>query len=295
MDEFRHFWNAADNVVAFVVKDVSETAYIVSNGEIAATLRWIPGPKARQGTQLKLGRLNIGAIEGGDHCKDAKALLASHWKARFNTLFCGQAPPRPNEPPSQAVVLPATYKDQQVPVNLRVWLADHFKFSAVGKKFEETFPQLYNFIKSNPKMEFSDVERLLQSEMQRERSTEKIEFLGLKFPERDLATWGAGIILVIQLYFWVHLRELSFRASRDDFSSQVAWIGLYKSIYARAMTCLTACILPLGVIAFGMWTLGFSLASLCVLILGCLLAIDTAIILQRILNEISMPRQALAE
>jgi hypothetical protein len=144
LDEFRHFWNAADNVVAFVVKDLSETAYIVSNGEITATLRWIPSPKARQGTQLKLGRLNIGAMEGGDHCKDAKALLASHWKARFNTLFCGQAPPRPNESPSQAVVLPATYKDQHVPVNLRVWLAEHFKFSAVGKKLGD-FPAALRF------------------------------------------------------------------------------------------------------------------------------------------------------
>jgi hypothetical protein len=144
-------------------------------------------------------------------------------------------------------------------------------------------------------MEFSDVQRLLQSEMQRERSTEKIEFLGLKFPERDLATWGALIILVIQLYFWIHLRELSSRASRDDFSSQVAWIGLYKGIYARATTCLTACILPLGVIAFGMWTLGFSLASLCVLILGCLLAVHTAVLLQHILSKISTSPQALAQ
>jgi len=128
-------------------------------------------------------------VEGGDYCKDVKVFLASRWKARFNALFCGQAPPRPNEPASQIIVLPATYKDQHVPVNLRVWLAEHFKFSAAGKKFEETFPQLYDFIKSNPKMEFNDVSRLLQSELQRERSTEKIEFLGLKFPERDLATW----------------------------------------------------------------------------------------------------------
>lgn len=287
LDDFRHFWNASDNVVAFVVKDVSENAYVVSNGEVKAALRWIPSPKTRQGTQLKLGRMNIGLMEGGDYCKDVKGLLTSHWRSRFNVLFCGQAPPRPNEPPSQALVLPARYKDQPVPVNLRVWLAEHFKFSAAGRKFEETFPELHDFIKMNPKMEFGEVSRLLQSELQRERSSEKIEFLGLRFPERDLATWGAVIIVVIQLYFWLHLSVLSVRLTPGDDCMKVAWVGLYPNISARSVSLLTASILPAAVIVYGIWTLGFSYSSLVPLTFGILLAIATAVLLQRVVNRVS--------
>jgi hypothetical protein len=286
LDDFRHFWNASDHVEAFVVKDVSENAYLVSKGEVKATLPWVSSPKTRQGTQLKLGRMDIGLMEGGDYCKDIKELL-SRWRSRFNVLFCGQAPPPANEPPLQVLVLPASYKSQSVPVNLRVWLAEHFKFPAVGKKFEETFPELHDFTKMNPKMSLDDVSRLLQSELKRERSSEKIEFLGLKFPESDLATWGAVIIVVIQLYFWLHLRTLKQRITYSDASRRVAWIGLYPDAFARAVSLLTACILPAAVIVYGIWTLGFSYYSLVPLTFGGLLAIATAVLLRGIVNRVN--------
>jgi len=289
LDDFRHFWNAADNVVAFILKDISENLYVVSNGEIKAALRLTSGPKTRQGTQLKLGRLNIGVIEGVDYCKNLEGLLASRWKARFNVLFCAQAPPAPNEQPTKMVVLPATYNNQPVPVNLQVWLAEHFKFSAVGKKFEETFPELYDYIKSNPRMGFDDVSRLLQSDLQRERSTEKIEFLGLKFPERDLATWGSLIIVIIQLYFWLHLRSLGSRLVTHDTCTKIAWIGLYPDIYARIVSFLTASMLPLAVMIYAILALGFSRFSLVPLIFGLLLAIWTSVLLHQIITKIASP------
>lgn len=282
-------------MVAFVVKDLSENAYVVSNGEVKATLRWITRPKTpHQGTKVKLGRMDIGLMEGGDYCKDIKGLLTSRWRSRFNLLFCGQAPPGPNEPPSQVLVLPARYENHPVPVNLRVWLAEHFKFSSVGKKFEDSFPELHNFTKMNSKMEFNDVSRLLQSELQRELSGEKVEFLGLKFPERDLATWGAVIIVLIQLYFWLHLRVLVVRLRPGDDCMKVAWIGLYPDIPARTVSLLTASTLPVGVIVYGIWTLGFSYSSLVPLTFGVLLAIATAVLLQRVVNRVStssMPNQ----
>ncbi len=278
MEEFRQFWNASNNVVAFIVKDVSEVAYTVSNGEVKAALHWIPSPQPRRGTQLKLGRINIGRMEGGDYCKDAKELLTSHWSPRFNVLFCGQAPPRPNEQPSQILVLPARYKNEPVPVNLRLWLADHFKFSAVGGKLEETFPDLYDFVKENPQMQFSDVERLLQIDLQRERSSEKVEFLGLRFRERDLASWGAGIIVIVQLYLWLHLRQLSVRVrswAPDDFI-KVVWIGLYPDFFARTVSLLTASILPVAVLLYGRVMLGFSYFVFIALVFGVAFAIATA-------------------
>lgn len=286
MEEFRQFWNASNNVVAFIVKDVSEVAYVVSNGEVKAALRWIPSPQNRQGTHLKLGRINIGQREGGDYCKDAKELLTSHWSPQFNVLFCGQAPTRPNEQPSQILVLPARYKDEPVPVNLRLWLADHFKFSAVGGKFEETFPDLYNFVKENPQMQFKDVNRILQ--LLRERSSEKVEFLGLRFRERDLASWGAGIIVIVQLYLWLHLRELRVRVrskTTNDFI-KVPWIGLYPDWRALIVSLLTASILPVAVLLYGRVTLDFSPFVFGALVLGVVFAIATGKLLWHLQGNI---------
>ena len=95
MEESRQFWDASNNVVAFIVKDVSEVAYAVSNGEVQRRCVGFRVRYLAEGTQLKLGRINIGKMEGGDYCKDAKELLTFHWSPRFNVLFCGQAPPRP--------------------------------------------------------------------------------------------------------------------------------------------------------------------------------------------------------
>jgi hypothetical protein len=276
MEEFRQFWNASNNVVAFIVKDVSEVAYVVSNGEIKATLPWIPSPNPRQGTQLKLGRMNIGLMEGGDYCKDLKGLLTSQWSPRFNVLFCGQAPPRPNEQPSQILVYPAKYKDEPVPVNLRVWLADHFKFSSVGGKFEETFPELHEFVKKDPQMRLDEVERLLQSERERERFSEKVEFLGLRFRERDLATWGALIIVIVQIYLVLHLRELCTRSQVTDHVFKAAWIGVYPDYLSRIVSLLTASFLPVTVLFYGGVQLGFSWFVLILLTFGLLLSMATA-------------------
>ena len=80
--------------------------------------------------------MNIGSIERGDECKGIQpVLLSAGISARFNTLFCGQASPPPGEAASQILVLPAVYQDQHIPVNLQVWLGEHFKFATAGTKF----------------------------------------------------------------------------------------------------------------------------------------------------------------
>ena len=98
-------------------------------------------------------------------------------------------------------------------------------------------------------MQFSDVERLLQVELQRERSSEKVEFLGLRFREGDLASWGAGIIVIVQLYLWLHLRELSVRVrsrAPNDFSKShglgfipIALLLLYRFLLLRYFQLLS--------------------------------------------------------
>lgn len=276
LEEFRQFWNASNNVVAFTIKDISKVAYVASDGEIKAELPWINRPRPRQGTQIKLGRMNIGLKDGVDYCKDVKGLLASNWSPQFNVLFCGLAPPRPNEQPSQILVLPAKYKDEQVPVNLRVWLATYYQFPSVGQKFEETFPDLYNFTKTNMNMQFNDVQRLLQSEMQRERFTEKVDVFGFKFRERDLASWGALFIVIVQIYLVLHLREFNERQPAAEHWVKTAWIGLYNDYLARVVSLLTASVFPIALQVYGTVLFGFSWPVCSLLAIGAILSCWTA-------------------
>lgn len=281
IEEFRQFWNASDEVVAFVVKDISEVAYIASDGGVRAELRWIPRPTLPNTVKLKLGRMDIGLREGGDYCKGFKEILTSRWSLQFNVLFCGKVPLRPNEQSAQILVLPARYKKQPVPVNLRIWLADRFKFSAKGGKFEDTFPELYELMKTDRQMRFEDVERHLQSELQHQRSSEKVEVLGLKFREGDLATWGAIFIVVVQIYFVIHLRELSKRLQATDEIPKVAWIGLYPDCIARTVSLFTASLLPVLVLIYGSVQLGYSWLMIVLLTFGVGSAIKTVMLLSR--------------
>ena len=119
------------------------------------------------------------------------------------------------------------------------------------------------------------------------KQTEKIELLGLRFREKDLASWGAVIIFVIQLYFWLHLRVLHSRLTATDPGTKVAWIGLYSGVFARLICILTACMLPLVIMLYGIRTVGFSYFKLGLLAPAAWLAILTAFLLMRIATKAS--------
>lgn len=63
----------------------------------------------------------------------------------------------------------------------------------------------------------------------------QIDVFGIKFPAGAQFQWGIILILVVQVYFWLHLRELSPRLERDHPGLDVAWPGLYPSWAAHAV------------------------------------------------------------
>jgi hypothetical protein len=129
-----------------------------------------------------------------------------------------------------------------------------------------TFSALHQVTKDYQELELRKVERILGAELQ--RSGDRVEFLGLKFPERVISTWGAAIIVGIQFYFWLHLRTLYSRITPTDHGLNLAWIGLYPNVLARIISLASACALPFGVTfylvvqsgwspwAFAFWGLG---------------------------------------
>ncbi len=71
-----------------------------------------------------------------------------------------------------------------------------------------------------------------------------VEAFGLKIPSSEISRWGTTLLLVVQLYFWLNLHELTHRMASPDANYDVAWMGLYRSKAAGMVTWVSICILP---------------------------------------------------
>jgi len=79
-----------------------------------------------------------------------------------------------------------------------------------------------------------------------DRSGDPIEILGLRIPQNLIATFGAVIIIAVQIYLLLHVRTLMKRMPSSDTESAicVGWIGLYEDGWARFVTLVTVGFIP---------------------------------------------------
>jgi hypothetical protein len=74
---------------------------------------------------------------------------------------------------------------------------------------------------------------------------ETFEVFGIKFPIEATTRWAVLLIISIQGYLWLHLNEYRRRGFKR---ADVAWIGIYTSWAAIAVSALTMLIVPVLVI-----------------------------------------------
>jgi hypothetical protein len=81
------------------------------------------------------------------------------------------------------------------------------------------------------------------------RGPEPFEIFGLKIPaDQIVGAAGTTILLVVQLYFIVTLKELNRKLSPQDGCWDVPWLGMYQDRLSRFLYVLTTGILPAFVI-----------------------------------------------
>jgi hypothetical protein len=249
LDQFRRLWNSSNTIQAFIVTEFSKVMYIVANGHVRAELRWDIKPKTvREGEgPLYLERRGVRPTNKGKNCDpEIERLFQSQWSTQFNTFFCAWIP---YKEPEEAFVLLANGRDYAVSANLPGWLAKPYDLSMAGRTFEEQFSVLHRVTKDDyQELELRKVERILGAELQ--RSGDRVEFLGLKFPERLISAWGLVIIVAIQLYFYLHLHTFRSRLTPKDPGLDLAWIGLYPDHFARVISLVSVSVLPLGVTSY---------------------------------------------
>lgn len=120
-------------------------------------------------------------------------------------------------------------------------------------------------------------------------SGESIEIVGIKLGVEAVRSGGALLILGVQLYFLLHLREFVRRISPESDAWQAAWIGLYPGALAAGAFWFSAFIVPTGTVFVLCWPLldfvnaKWASAGFCVfLVLTVLLSLSSWLVARKL-------------
>jgi len=113
--------------------------------------------------------------------------------------------------------------------------------------FEESFHDLSKATEDQglDYLELADVrERLI---VDSSKGGEVFETFGVKIPAPGVARWGTVLLLVIQLYFFLYLKQRAGRLQTNSAGWDVPWIGMDSSVWGRVIF-LTTTLTPVIVI-----------------------------------------------
>lgn len=116
-----------------------------------------------------------------------------------------------------------------------------------GLPFEAIYPELAKAASSTSELAFSTVEDLLLTELRQEEET--LDLFGARVPAHAFAAWGAPVLIAIQLYLLLHLRQLIRLVPAPRQIPQHPWVAIYNDNAARWLTGLSAVLLPPAVIS----------------------------------------------
>jgi hypothetical protein len=113
--------------------------------------------------------------------------------------------------------------------------------------FAHSFSALDQVTRSYQNLSLDSFDPILESEQR--RSGESFEALGVKFPADETTRWGIVVVIAVQLYIWIILRQRSATLAPGDAAFEVAWLGLFPSLIARVICLISIALLPVLVVA----------------------------------------------
>ena len=230
--QFREFWESARQPMAWFADELAPVAHFFVGQDVAATLPI----KIHLGAESTLDFKN--STLGG--CRDGR------WRAAFEKVreesygefFC-------RDIHAGSMIIATRFRQPRIPADLQQWLIKAFDLPGPAGTFSDSFPELDRVTRDYQELTLEKARAILEAELA--RGGERIEFLGMKLPGTLMATWGGVVILMLQLYFWLHLRVVrGVGRTSKELMNEVAWIGIYSDIFARVITLATILLLPLG-------------------------------------------------
>jgi hypothetical protein len=121
--------------------------------------------------------------------------------------------------------------------------SDFIDTGKICHTFDTCFPDLSKATGTLGGMPLESLRQYLLGQM--DKGEEVFEAFGLKIKVGQITLWGFVVVLSVQLYLFLHFKELRSKIAPGDSGWDVPWIGVYKSSLSRLVFFSTICILPL--------------------------------------------------
>jgi len=132
----------------------------------------------------------------------------------------------------------ATYREAQVDQGE---LVKSFTNWHVGI-FEKSFVDLAQAAHGLEDVDLEEARKIISGEAS--KGNETFEAFGLKFPAGQITFWGSIVLISIQLYLFLYLKQLSGRLRPDDPGWDIPWIGMDDSFLWTRITFSVTLLLP---------------------------------------------------
>lgn len=108
--------------------------------------------------------------------------------------------------------------------------------------FERSFADLSTATFDRADLSLEEIKTFAHEEAA--KGTEVFEAFGMKFPAGQITFWGIVLLVSVQLYFFVYLRQLFGKLKPDATGWDVPWIGMDSSKLSKMIFFFTVVVLP---------------------------------------------------
>jgi hypothetical protein len=109
--------------------------------------------------------------------------------------------------------------------------------------FEKSFSDLAQAANELEYLRFEEIQRLIFPDAT--KGDEVFEAFGMKFPVGKATSWGIVLLLSVQVYFFIYIRQLWGKLRPDDPGWDVPWVGMDPSRISQTIMFCSMVLLPI--------------------------------------------------
>lgn len=192
-------------------------------------------------------RVPARALARGSHNLELIAVRGDLTQTAIASRNSLGAPPSPGDPPRFSVEI--AIESVEIPVALQDRLRSQVSAEVSLGSFRDAFSELADKAAGIEALSIADLRALLETRLRNVDRT--VTVVGLEFPVGSLALWGAGLLVLAQLYFLIGFRHLAPKLKHDD--TTFPWIAFFDGWLARSAFGVLAFVTPAIVILMVGW------------------------------------------
>ena len=125
-------------------------------------------------------------------------------------------------------------------------LVDYFG-NWTGNSFDSAFRDLARAARDYDALDLDEIDKIVSDEAS--KGSEVFEAFGMKFPAPQITIWGIFILVGVQIYFVLYLRQLRSKLGPKDAAWDVPWVGMDTSWFGQALFFISVVVFPLSALA----------------------------------------------